>query len=72
MERAGVTLRRNDDKLQVCSDTPLTEVQSAFLKDHRDDLLRYVQVMEYPNIQTLMTVFDAKVQSIHPNETTLV
>lgn len=69
MEHAGVTVHQREGKLQVRSDTPLTEAQNTFLKERRDELLHYLQVMDDPHLQTMLTLFDAKVQAIHPNKT---
>lgn len=69
MERAGVNIKLHDGKLQVRADTPLTDLQRTFIQDHKDELMFYLNVMDDPNVQAMMTFFDAKVQAIHPNET---
>lgn len=69
MESAGVTIHQSAGKLQVRSDTTLTEAQHTFLKERREALLHYLQVMDDPHLQTMLTLFDAKVQAIHPNKT---
>ena len=72
MERAGVNIKLHDGKLQVCANTPLTEPQRTFIQAHKDELMLYLNVMDDPNVQEMITFFDAKVQAIHPNETALV
>ena len=72
MERAGVTIKLYEGKLQVCADTPLTEPQRTFIQAHKDELMLYLNVLDDPNVQAMMTFFEAKVQAIHSNETALV
>lgn len=72
MERAGIALKLQNDKLQVLADTPLNDKQRDFVKANRDDLIGYLKVMDDPNIKAMQTLFDASVQAIHPHETTLV
>ena len=69
MERAGVTIKLHDGKLQVRADTPLTDLQRSFIYEHKVELIHYMNVMADPNVQEMITFFDAKVQTIHPNET---
>lgn len=72
MERAGVTIKLHEGKLQVCADTPLTDPQRSFIQEHKAELVHYLQAMADPNVQEMLTFFDAKVQAIHSNETALV
>jgi hypothetical protein len=72
IERAGISLKLQDEKLQVLAETPLNDKQRAFVKANRDDLIGYLKVMDDPNIKAMQALFDASVQAIHANETTLV
>ena len=72
MERAGIALKLQDEKLQVLAETPLNDKQRDFVKANRDDLIGYLKVMDDPNIKAMQALFDASVQAIHPHETTLV
>jgi hypothetical protein len=72
MERAGIALKLQDDKLQVLAETPLNDKQRDFVKANRDDLIDYLKVMDDPNIKAMQALFDANVQAIHLHETTLV
>jgi hypothetical protein len=72
MKRAGITLKLQDEKLQVLAETPLNDKQRDFVKANRDDLIGYLKVMDDPNIKEMHALFDASVQAIYPHETTLV
>lgn len=64
MERAGVTIQRNEGKLQVRADTPLTDQQRTFIQAYKEEMIHYLNVMDDPHVQSIITFFDAKVQKI--------
>ena len=64
MQQAGVTIKMQENKLQVLADRPLNDQQSEFVKEHKAEFLHYLEVINDPSIQRLQLMFDAELKSV--------
>lgn len=64
IESAGFHCDERDGQLIVTNGERLTETQRAWIKAHKDELLRQIIGMRDPNVKLIVDLFDADVKII--------